>query len=223
MRRSKHNKGEKIEACERYLSNKDTMPALAKEYEVNITTISIWIHNYQCMGSEAFDCHKLKRYPVELKKQAVHEYLNGEDSLYKICRRYKIKGEHTLRTWIKRYNGHEQSKIHVKGGGELMNKGRETTLQERIEIVKDYLGHDDSYKEVAERNRVSYYQIYRWVKKYKEKGIKGLEDGRGKRKKAEEMTEEEKLQEELKIEKEKNRRLELEIMFLKKLEEIERR
>ena len=43
MRRSKHNKGEKIEACERYLSNKDTMPALAEEYEVNTTTINVWV------------------------------------------------------------------------------------------------------------------------------------------------------------------------------------
>ena len=80
-----------------------------------------------------------------------------------------------------------------------------------------------SYEQTAEKYQISYQQVYQWVRKYRKDGIDGLVDRRGKRKEADKMTEEEKLRAELKLEKVKNRRLELENLFLKKLEEIERR
>lgn len=58
---------------------------------------------------------------------------------------------------------------------------------------------------------------------YEENGVEGLRDRRGKRKTPDEMNELEKLRAEVKILRAEKERAEMEISFLKKLEEIERR
>ena len=57
----------------------------------------------------------------------------------------------------------------------------------------------------------------------KQNGIEALQDRRGKRKAADSLTEIEKLRAELKLEKAKRQKTEMELSFLKKLDEIERR
>ena len=101
-----------------------------------------------------------------------------------------------------------------------MAKGRKTTLEERIAIVEDYLGSGSTYAEVAKKHNVAYHQVNQWVKKYREHGVKGLEDIPAGEK---ELSEADILRAELKIEKKKNRELEVEIAVLKKLKELERR
>ena len=54
-------------------------------------------------------------------------------------------------------------------------------------------------------------------------GIDALKDNRGKRKSEDSLTEIEKLRAELRLEKAKRQRAEMELSFLKKLDEIERR
>ncbi|WP_123609266.1 hypothetical protein [Mobilisporobacter senegalensis] len=61
------------------------------------------------------------------------------------------------------------------------------------------------------------------MKKYESKGIEGLFEKRGKIKAEDEMPELEKLRAKNKLLKAQNRRQELEMAFLKKLDEIERR
>ena len=63
-----------------------------------------------------------------------------------------------------------------------MGKGRKTTLEERIEIVSYCLAHNKDYGQTMQRYRVSYYQIYGWLRKYESKGATGLLDRRGHRK-----------------------------------------
>ena len=104
-----------------------------------------------------------------------------------------------------------------------MVKGRKTTFEERVDIVKDYIESGSSYEECAEKYEISYQQIYQWVHKYQEHGIDGLQDRRGKRKAPEDMNEVDRLRAELKMEKAKVKHLELENRVLKKLKEIERR
>jgi transposase len=104
-----------------------------------------------------------------------------------------------------------------------MTKGRLTTLDERIEIVSYCIAQGKDYYAAIEKYEVSYYQITRWVRKYEVKGVEGLIDKRGKRKKLDEMTEIELLKAENKILKAKNQQKEMEIAVLKKLQEIERR
>lgn len=70
---------------------------------------------------------------------------------------------------------------------------------------------------------ISYQQVYGWVTKYETNGVEALQDKRGKRKTSDEMSEIEKLRAENKLLEAKNKKQQMEIDFLKKLEELERR
>lgn len=99
---------------------------------------------------------------------------------------------------------------------------RDTTLEERIEIVRACLAGGKNYREVSEQYQVSYTQVRQWVQKYEAKGIEGLVDRRGKRKSLEEMTETELLRAQLRLKEAENYRLKMENDLLKKLKELER-
>lgn len=53
-----------------------------------------------------------------------------------------------------------------------MTKGRNTTYEERIEIVSYCIEHGNDYTGTIEKYGVSYQQIYSWVRKYNEKACK---------------------------------------------------
>lgn len=104
-----------------------------------------------------------------------------------------------------------------------MTKGRKTTLEERIQIVIDCLGNGKDYQEAANTYNVSYQQVYQWVKKYEDGGGEALKDKRGNKKEEASLTPEEKINLQMKKLERENERLRAENLFLKKLEEIERR
>ena len=165
--------------------------------------------------------HKNKVYSAELKIQAVEEYLSGKGSQREICKKYGILAKRTLEVWIMWYNGHREIKKRSSAKGEIyMTKGRKTTQEERAEIVAFCIGHGKDYGLTVETFKVSYQQIYSWVKKYEEKGVNGLTDRRGKAKPESESTEEERLRQENKILQAKIKDQEMEIALLKKLREL---
>lgn len=104
-----------------------------------------------------------------------------------------------------------------------MTKGRKTTFDERVEIVKYCITHDRNYTETSEKYGISYQQARNYTIKYESGGVNALKDRRGKRKAPEEMSELERLRAEVKLLQAEKERAEMEISFLKKLEEIERR
>ncbi len=164
---------------------------------------------------------KNKKYSGELRKQAVEAYLRGEGSQREICKKYEILDAHTLRDWILWYNGHREFKERSSAKGEIyMTKGRKTTQEERAEIVAFCIEHNKDYGLTVETYNVSYQQIYAWVRKYEEGGVDKLKDNRGRIKPVEEMTEVEKLKAEMRILEAKNRQLEIENAFIKKLQEL---
>jgi transposase len=70
---------------------------------------------------------------------------------------------------------------------------------------------------------VSYAQVYGWIKKYDTGGAEALVDRRGRTKPEDELSEEEKLKRRIQQMELENELLRADILFLKKLEEIERR
>ena len=164
---------------------------------------------------------KNKKYSEELKIAAVKSYLAGEGGLRIISKRYGISDHSILRDWILWYNGHREFKERSSAKGEIyMTKGRKTTQEERAEIVAFCIEHNKDYGLTVETYNVSYQQIYAWVRKYEEGGVDKLRDNRGRTKPVEEMTEVEKLKAEMKILEAKNRQLEIENAFIKKLQEL---
>ena len=165
--------------------------------------------------------HKNKKYSPELRLNAVEDYLSGKGTMKQIREKYGILANKQLINWIKWYNGHREFKERSSAKGEIyMTKGRKTTQEERAEIVAFCIEHNKDYGLAVETYNVSYQQIYAWVRKYEEGGVDKLKDNRGRTKSVEEMTEVEKLKAEMKILEAKNRQLEIENEFIKKLQEL---
>ena len=165
--------------------------------------------------------HKNKKYSPELRLKAVEDYLSGKGTMKQIREKYGILANKQLINWIKWYNGHREFKERSSAKGEIyMTKGRKTTQEERAEIVAFCIEHNKDYGLSVETYNVSYQQIYAWVRKYEEGGVDKLKDNRGRTKPFEEMTEVEKLKAEMKILEAKNRQLEIENAFIKKLQEL---
>lgn len=214
---------EKIEAVEKYKRGEGSQKSLAREYEVRKASFQQWIANYDAMGPSGLAVrHMNNGYSVGQKTTVVEAYLRGEGSQIEICRSYGIRSTVQLREWMKEYNGQKGLKATGQGRRIHMAKGRTTTLDERIEIVTCCIAKGKDYGAMIEKYGVSYQQIYSWVRKYKEKGVDGLIDKRGKRKPLEEMTEVERLQTENKMLRAETKQKEMEITVLKKVQAIER-
>lgn len=213
---------DKIYAVHLYLDGKATQCQIASMFNICVASVQQWIRNYESMGEDAFFLKGNKKYPPELKLQAVLDYLAGKGSQNAICKKYGIRSKLPLQSWIKKYNSHEELKS-PETGGTIMTKGRKTTFNERIEIVQFCIAHDNNYKATSEKYQISYHQARSYTLKYKEKGIEGLRDQRGRRKPESEMSELEKLRAENRILRAEKEHAEMEAAFLKKLTEIERR
>ncbi|MBJ6362640.1 helix-turn-helix domain-containing protein [Paenibacillus sp. GCM10012307] len=220
--RSKISEYEKIEAIEKFLRGEDSLNHLASLLGVTFPTIKQWLQTYQSLGPEGLQhTSKNRAYSADLKKAAVEDYLIGAGSHMEICRRYGIKSTRQLRQWILKYNGHSSLNTY-SGGSPAMTKGRSTTWQERIDIVLYCHAHEHDYKKAAEQFKVSYQQVYGWMKKYEAGGQEALQDGRGRKKAPEELSEADHRKLEMKKLEYENERLRAENAFLKKLQELER-
>ena len=215
---------EKVTAIEKFLRGEDSLNHLATLLEVSYPSIKQWLQTYQSLGpSGLLNTGKNTAYTEEVKTLAVKDYLVGAGSHMEICKKYGIKSTNQLRNWISKYNGREKLKSSGTGGVPIMTKGRKTTYDERVEIVIYCIEHQNNYAETAQKYQVSYQQVYSWTTKYETNGVDALQDKRGKRKPMDKMSEIEKLRAQNKLLEAKNKRQQMEIDFLKKLEEIERR
>lgn len=223
-RKSKVLIEEKLRAIEDYLSGKRGAFQICYDLQIHKSSFQNWLRKYQIQGKDGLQTLSDNTYYSEpIKLQAVKDYLNGLGSLAQICSKYNISSHGVLHRWIKKYNGHESFKSHNSQGDKNMTKGRQTTYEERTEIVAFCVENNENYQLTSERFKVSYQQVYTWVQKYKKHGYEAIVDRRGKRKKAEELSESEKIAAQLKLLEAENRRLRMENDFLKKLDEVERR
>jgi transposase-like protein len=222
--RSSFSKDEKIAILKLLNEDNYSINHLASMYNVDWSTIRSWQYKYETFGLDGLEeAKQWKPYSKELKLAAVHDYISGEYSLREIIRKYDIASDSSLRKWIKEYNSHRELKDTGKGKSGSMTIGRYTTLNERIEIVLYCLEQNKNYQLAAESYEVSYQQVYQWVKKYEVGGEGALKDQRGRNKEEQKLTPEEKFNLKMKRLEQENERLRAENLFLKKLEEIERR
>lgn len=118
-----------------------------------------------------------------MKTAAVNDYLSGKYSQNEIIKKYGISSRGVL----------QKLKGTKRKGRYSMTKGRKNTWKERIQIVQDALADEKDYQETAENHQVSYQHVYQWVHKYEEGGSDALKDRRGRSKRVEELTSEEKM------------------------------
>jgi transposase-like protein len=214
----------KCKAVDLYKNQGMTAAGVAAVIGASKSAVSKWIRQFEMVGLERFEeTTRNKAYTKEFKLEAVKAYMRGEGSLQSICVERGISTDRVLRSWVKKYNGHEAILDYDPKGDIYMTKGRATTLEERLEIVQWCLSHERAYKLAAEQYKVSYTQVYSWVAKYIQMGEAGLADRRGKKKAAVELTAEETQALELKRLQAENERLRMENEVLKKVKAVERR
>lgn len=214
---------EKLQAVHEYSEGTLSLRDVALKYGVGDTSVRKWIAKYKAGGDAALlPNHTKKHYSASFKQEVIHAYLAGESSYAELCVRYKIPSFDTVRKWVMQYNSGRGIQGSATGGTAIMKQGRKTTYAERIEIVSFCIENHKDYQLASETYGVSYQQVYSWVRKYESHGVKALVDQRGRTKPESEMTEVEKLQAENRLLKAQNKRQEMEMEFLKKLDEIER-
>ena len=222
-RKSKIDPTEKVKIVERLLADEISVSEATRLTDVDKASIQLWRNLYLADGPTALMAQRNNKvYSQELKLQAVHEYLDGKSSQADIVKKYHLRSSRQLHNWIKVYNTHGEIKSRGSGGGSYMRKARQTTPEERLEIVQDCLANDKNYGAMALKYNCSYQQVRNWVLRYEKMGSAGLEDRRGRRAGTQPArTPEEELRDKIAELERRNRDLQMENDLLKKVRELE--
>lgn len=216
---SKVSAEDKLKAVKAVLAHEESPMVSAKRLGVHWKAVQYWVDEYIGNGPEVFNKRQVKSYSADLKIQCVEEYLKGETTMSQLVQKYGLKSSRQIRDWLKKYNSHEELKSSGTGGAKIMTKARQTTFDERVEIVKYCIENGNAYHETAEKFKVSYQQVRNYVLKYNKYNTEGLIDGRGHRKPVEvpeeAPTEYECMKAELKLANAKLKAKDMEIDFLK--------
>lgn len=190
---------------------------------LSISSFRMYVRRYVAHGPQGLQSVKQNNtYSEDFKEEVVLAYLSKKGSIKELAVQYGVPSYSTVHSWIKRYTEGKENRTYSPKPEVYRMEKRKTTWDERIQIVKNHLENQWTYKETASKYQVPYHSVYQWIQKYKEHGPDGLIDGRGRGKPETTQTKEEKLQAELKRLEARNQWLEMENTVLKKQNEIER-
>ena len=224
--KSKVDPALKVELVERYLKGEICISEAARLAGLSGNgrdSVRKWINIYRNEGPTGLLEQSHNRYySEETKLQAVHDYLDGKGSQSNIAAQYGLRSKKQLQSWLEVYNTHGEIRSRTSGGGSYMRKTRQTTPEERLEIVQDCLANNKNYGAMALKYNCSYQQVRNWVLRYEKMGSAGLEDRRGRRTGSQPArTPEEELRDKIAELERKNRDLQMENDLLKKVRELE--
>lgn len=223
MGKFKFTPEKKIEIIKAFLAGTVGKSQLKEVYGMSPGEIYRWISKYEANGISALARRPYHAaYSKEFKTQCVEEYLGGKGSLDDIVAKYNISTKEVLRRWILRYNANQELKDYdPKREVYMADARRNTTLEERKEIVAYCIAHDKDYKGTAALYNVSYSQVYNWTRKHLSEGEEGLVDKRGQHKTDDEVDELERLRREnLRLKRQLEER-DMVVELLKKVKEFE--
>mgnify|MGYP002508204409 FL=1 len=121
-RTTKHTIEERYAAVTKYLSGLYSRITISKEYGIDENTLANWIRKYKANGIDGLkESRTWKRYPADLKLNAVLDYLENGYSLRKCCDKYNISSREVLRQWIRLYTSAKSFK--TTGGHTNMKHG----------------------------------------------------------------------------------------------------
>lgn len=123
-RTSNHTLNQRLVAVVKVLERKHSLSGVARELGIARTTLRRWIVNYQNNGVAGLkESHTCRRYPTDLKRAAVLDYLDNHYSQLECCRKYNISSRSLLMRWVNQYtNGKTLKKI--TGGSTKMKTPR---------------------------------------------------------------------------------------------------
>lgn len=165
---------------------------------------------------------KSRELSPEEKLWAVKEYLSGKGSTYSIADKYGVT-DTSIRRWVDRYKIDGEQAFHKKPLASSLSQ------EEKLRAVHEYLQGVLSLRDIALKYGVGDSSVRKWIAKYNAGGDAALLPNHTKKhysksfKQEAEMTELEKLRAENRLLKAQSKRQEMEMAFLKTLDEIERR
>jgi len=171
----KVSKEVKIKACEDYHVGKGSYRSISKSIGVSEITLRKWYSAFIYQGISAFESsERNSAYTRQFKTALVEMYLSGECSAMELSGKYKLSHS-MVNCWINQYNEGIELKDYDPKGEVYTMKSRETTFEERLEIVKWVIENNLNYKVAAEKFGVKYAAIYQWVRKYQKDDEASLE------------------------------------------------
>ena len=214
---------DKLKLLKGYQDSEASLKVYADTHAVYDQTLKRWIKQFLLYDLAGIRQRKSNhRYSFKTKINAVKDYQAGL-SRAQVLEKYDIRSFSQLNQWTIQYNKDELKPSRKR----VRNMGRKVDFEEKKQIVQWVLDHGRNYQAAAKKFDVSYQRVYAWVRKYLQAGDwDALIDNRGKRKAPiapAEMTELERLKAENEALRQKNHRMELEIAFAKKLNEIRNR
>lgn len=223
MSKSKFTALEKLNLLENYQQSGLSRATYARQHGIDQATIKRWMIRYRRDGLEGLEeAKKNIHYSKELKQTIVFAYLNGEGTFDDLADKYGLRSPTQAKVWVAMYN-EDKTLTASPSRKRVPTMRKQTTFEERIEVVEYVTKHKHSYAQAAEHFQVSYQQARSWVLKAKDGGYEALVDNRGHHKDKSELTELDKAN--LRI-----RQLETELkdkelveQFAKKLLELQRR
>lgn len=210
----------KWKVVQEYIKEGRILAKMTRKYGVHHSSVKEWERIVIKDGKKGLTRHaREKVYSKKLKQAAIKDYQTGDYSLREVTYKHNISSPSVLRKWIKDYNRHREIRERADERGiSMTGKGRKTTQEERIKIVRAALQNGRDYQYTADLYGVSYQQVYQWVRKYENDGWDGLQDRRGKPRPDKALTTEERLKRQLREKENENLKLQAEVDFLKKLE-----
>lgn len=150
-RNSTYTIEQRVKACEDYLNGKGTYGSIGNELGTCKNTVGKWVYRYKSHGLNASVTNNInKSYTQEIKIQVVKEYLTGYGSNIAIASKYNISSS-MVNKWISRYNNEKNWKIMFQKEVRFIPWNLEKNFEERLEIVKYAIAHDNDYRETADK------------------------------------------------------------------------
>ena len=166
----------------------------------------------------------MPKYSKEFKIKVVKEYLSGESGgMLMVAKKYNIPNS-TFKNWIYKYNSCGFDNLTKKKNQDKF------TSEFKLSVIQYRQINNISYRQTAEHFDISNGSIIcNWQRAYRQRGLSGLEDNRGRPKKdmsksdkklKKEKTIKESEREELIRLREENKYLKMQILFEKKFQAL---
>ena len=132
---------------------------------------------------------KSRRYTTAFKRKVVRAYLQGVGSEAELAIKFGLRSSTQVHDWLSKYNG---NKVPSRSGGykrRIPMTSRKLTFEDRIKITTYAIENGRDYLQTAEKFDVSYQQVRSWVLKVDQNGFEALQNGRGRKKSRDELSE----------------------------------
>ena len=166
----------------------------------------------------------MAKYNLEFKIKIVQKYLDGEGGYAYLTKKYEVGSESQLINWVNAYKEFGEEGLFRK------RKNQKYSVQFKLDAIELYQTSEMSYREVANALGINNSpMIAAWVRKFRDDGIEGLSNPKGRpsnmteknkvtKKKISKVTPEE--SERIKALEKQVRSLQIENAFLKELRKL---